>query len=232
MEGSPHSLAVIGGTGKQGFGLALRWALAGERIMLGSRDAERASRAADRLRGLAPEAIVSGAVNDEAARGAPVVVLTVPLAAQIATLKAIQSSLAPGVILIDTTVPLEAAVGGRISRILPLWDGSAAQQTARQLGPTVRVVAAFHSLGAENLHDLSRPLDSDVLVCGDDPEARAVAARLARKIPGANAIDFGPLDNARYAEHLAAMLIALNIRHKVKSSGVRFSGLPGGEETA
>lgn len=232
MERSPDPLAVIGGTGNQGFGLALRWALAGERIILGSRDAERANRAADRLRRLAPEAIVTGAVNEEAVRGAPVVVLTVALAARIATLKAIQSSLAPGVILIDTTVPLEAAVGGRISRVLPLWDGSAAQQTARQLGPAARVVAAFQSLSAEGLHDLSRPLDSDVLVSGDDPEARAVAARLPRKIPGVNPVDLGPLDNARYAEHLAATLIALNIRHKVKASGVRFSGLPGGEDTA
>ena len=152
--------------------------------------------------------------------------LTVPLAAQIAAVKAIKSNLSPNAILIDTTVPLEAAVGGRVSRILPLWDGSAAQQSARLLGTTARVVAAFHSLSADSLRDLSRPLDSDVLICGDDPEAREAAAELARKIPGVNPVDMGPLDNARYAEHLAATLIALNIRHKVKSSGVRFSGLP------
>lgn len=232
MDSNSQLIAVIGGTGNQGFGLALRWALAGEWIVLGSRDAERASQASERLRGLAREAIVTSAVNEEAVLGAPLVVLTVPLAAQTATLKAIKPNLAQGAILIDTTVPLEAAVGGRISRILPLWDGSAAQQSARLLGPAARVVAAFHSLSADRLHDLSRPLDSDVLVCGDDRDARAVVAGLARKIPGVNPIDLGPLDNARYSEHLAATLIALNIRHKVKSSGVRFSGLSGGEDTA
>ena len=130
-------------------------------------------------------------------------------------------------VVIDTTVPLERSVGGRLSHILPLWEGSAAQQTARYLPAGVRVTAALHSVSAISLQNLENPVKSDVLVVGDDREAREITGNWIRKISGARVIDAGPLENARYAEHLAALLISLNLRHKVDSSGVRFTGLPG-----
>jgi len=173
------------------------------------------------------EGDVSGHTNAEAVSEAGIVVLTVPLAAQIETLKAIRGGLAPGAIVVDTTVPLEIAIGGRVSRTLALWDGSAAQQAARLL-PGVPVVAAFHALSAEALGNLEHPLDCDTLICGDSAEAKAAVAELAAFIPGVRAIDAGPLDNARLLETTAALLISLNLRHKVKHSGLRITGLPAG----
>ncbi len=152
------------------------------------------------------------------------VVLTVPLAAQIEILKSIKGRLAPGAILVDATVPLEIAIGGRISRTITLWDGSAAQQAARLL-PGVPVVAAFHALSAEVLAQVDHPLDCDTLICGDSAEAKAAVMDLAALIPGVRAIDAGPLDNARLLENTAALLISLNLRHKVKHSGMRITGL-------
>jgi len=213
---------VVGGTGAEGGGLALRFARAGRRVRIGSRSVERAQEAARRMEG-----DVSGHTNAEAVSEAGIVVLTVPLAAQIETLKAIRGGLAPGAIVVDTTVPLEIAIGGRVSRTLALWDGSAAQQAARLL-PGVPVVAAFHALSAEALGNLEHPLDCDTLICGDSAEAKAAVAELAAFIPGVRAIDAGPLDNARLLETTAALLISLNLRHKVKHSGLRITGLPAG----
>jgi 8-hydroxy-5-deazaflavin:NADPH oxidoreductase len=152
-------------------------------------------------------------------------VLTVPLAAQIATLKSIRGSFRPSAILVDATVPLEIAIGGSVSRSLTLWAGSAAQQAARQAPPGVAVVGAFHTLSAELLAQLDQPIDSDVLICGDDARAKAVVAGLISLLPGARAIDCGPLENARLLESAATLLILLNIRHKVKHSGLRITGL-------
>ena len=225
-----RTLAIVGGTGAAGFGLALRWAQAGERIVIGSRSAQKASEAADRVRAACPAADIRGAENSEAVRGAGVVVLTLPLVAQIDTLKSILDALEPGVVVVDTTVPLERALGGRLSQLLPLWDGSAAERAQRSLRDRASVVAAFHSLSASSLADLQTPLHSDTLVCGNDPAARAVVAELAEKIPGVRAVDAGLLENARYAEAVAALLIALNLRHKVRSSGLRITGLPGAED--
>jgi 8-hydroxy-5-deazaflavin:NADPH oxidoreductase len=216
------SIAVVGGTGAEGSGLALRFARAGRRVRIGSRNAERAQQAAQRIGG-----DISGHTNADAVSDAGIVVLTVPLAAQIETLKAIKSSLAPDAILVDTTVPLEIAIGGRISRTVTLWDGSAAQQAARML-PGVPVVAAFHALSAEALAQVDHPLDCDTLICGDSAEAKAAVAELVALIPGVRAIDAGQMDNARLLENLAALLISLNLRHKVKHSGLRITGLPAG----
>jgi NADPH-dependent F420 reductase len=166
----------------------------------------------------------TGHTNTEAVADAGIVILTVPLAAQVETLKSIRGSIVPGAILIDATVPLEIAIGGRLSRILTLWDGSAAQQAAR-LVPGVPVVAAFHALSAEALTNLDHPLDCDALICGDSVEAKAAVTRLAEMIPGVRAIDAGPLENARLLESAAALLISLNLRHKVKESGIRITGL-------
>jgi 8-hydroxy-5-deazaflavin:NADPH oxidoreductase len=212
-------VAVVGGTGAEGSGLALRLAQAGARVRIGSRNQEKAQETATRI-----GAETTGHTNADAVTEAAIVVLTVPLSAQVETLKSIRGSFAPGAILVDTTVPLEIAIGGRISRTLTLWDGSAAQQAAR-LVPGVPVVAAFHALSAEALANLDHPLDSDALICGDSAEAKAAVTRLAAMIPGVRAIDAGPLDNARLLESAAALLISLNLRHKVKQSGMRITGL-------
>jgi NADPH-dependent F420 reductase len=212
-------VAVVGGTGAEGSGLALRFAQAGVPVRIGSRNLEKAQEAARRIGGN-----TTGHTNAEAVASAGIVVLTVPLSAQAETLKAIRGSIAPGAILVDATVPLEIAIGGRLSRTLTLWDGSAAQQAAR-LVPGVPVVAAFHALSAEALAKLDHPLDCDTLICGDSAEAKAAVTRLAETIPGVRAIDAGPLDNARLLENVAALLISLNLRHKVKESGIRITGL-------
>ncbi len=233
MEETQQTVAILGGTGAEGFGLALRWAQAGVRVVIGSRDAEKAAAAAQRVRDAvgvsrgvsSPPAQVSGAANPEAAAAAGIVVLTVPLAAQIATLKSVRERLRPGAIVVDTTVPLGVALGDRITHMVTLWAGSAAQQAAGYVPPHAAVVSAFHCLSAVALADLHHPVDCDVLICGDNPEAKEAVKQLVRKIPGAGAIDGGPLENSRLAEHAAALLIALNLRHKVKHSGLRITGI-------
>jgi NADPH-dependent F420 reductase len=220
-------IAVVGGTGAEGSGLALRFAKAGAEVRIGSRNPEKAVAAAQRIAAQAGGGEVSGHANPEAAVGAGIVVLTVPLSAQVEILKSIRNSFAAGAILVDATVPLEVAIGGRISRTVTLWDGSAAQQAARLAPEGVPVVAAFHGLSAEALMATDQPLDCDTLICGDSAEAKATVRELASLIPGVRAIDAGPLDNARLIEGAAALLISLNLRHKVKHSGLRITGLDG-----
>ncbi len=212
-------VAIVGGTGAEGSGLAARFAHAGLVVRIGSRNLERAQETARRI-----GSQTTGHTNADAVASAAIVVLTVPLSAQVETLKSIRGSIAPGAVLVDATVPLEVAIGGRVSRTLTLWDGSAAQQAAR-LVPGVPVVAAFHALSAEALAKLDNPLDCDALICGDSAEAKAAITELAAMIPGVRAIDAGPLDNARLLESAAALLISLNLRHKVKDSGMRITGL-------
>jgi NADPH-dependent F420 reductase len=225
------TVAILGGTGAEGFGLALRWAQAGVSLIIGSREAVKARAAVERLKEAIPAAAIEGAVNGEAAARAAVVVLTVPLVAQIPTIKAVREKLRPGTVFVDATVPVGAALGDRIARLVTPWPGSAAQQAAAYLPPGVPLVSALHTLSAVALADLAHPLDCDVLICGDDAAAKAVVSRLVERIAGPRAIDAGPLENARFAEHLAALLIALNIGHKVRHSGVRFTGLPVRPET-
>jgi len=218
----------VGGTGAEGGGLALRLAHAGTQVRIGSRAAEKANDAARRIAAATGAEGVTGHANAEAVRDAFMVILTVPLAAQIDILKSIRDGLQPGAILVDATVPLEVAIGGRVSRMVSLWDGSAAQQAARLAPKGVRVVSAFHSLSAEALAELDKPVDCDTLICGDDAEAKAAVREFAAMIPGVRGIDAGPLENARYLESAAALLIALNLRHKVKGSGMRITGLESG----
>jgi NADPH-dependent F420 reductase len=219
-----RTIAIIGGSGAEGTALALRFAKAGVRVLIGSRELMKAQEAAQRIEAVAGGDI-EGRTNPDAAAGADIVVLTVPLAAQAAIVKSIRDKLRPGAILVDATVPLEVAIGGRISRTVTLWDGSAAQQAARLVSDGVHVVAAFHGLSADALADLDRPVDCDVLVCGDNAEATATVRELARLIPGARAVDAGGLDSARYLESVAALLVSLNLRHKAKDAGIRITGL-------
>lgn len=214
------SIAILGGTGAEGSGLAARFAHAGVRVRIGSRDLAKAQNAAAGIGKCA-----EGYLNADALEGADVAILTVPVGAQISTLKAVRAKLRPGLVLVDATVPLENAIGGRLSHPLTLWAGSAGQQAARHVPEGVHVVSAFHSLSAELLSHLELPVDTDVLLCGDNAEAKAVVRELIALLPGARAIDAGPLENARLVENLAVLLISLNLRHKVKHSGVRITGL-------
>ncbi len=220
-----RAIAIVGGTGPEGFGLARRWAAAGETVLIGSRDAERAARSAEEIASLLPNARIEGRENAAAAAAADVVVLTVPFSAHAATLKKLKPAFRPGAVLIDTTVPLAATVGGRATRTLGVWQGSAAEQAAELVPRGVAVAAAFHSLSSELLKDDSR-VDCDVVVCSDDDNARRVAMELAEEIPGVRAIDGGPLEAARLTEQLTALLISVNLRYKVRAAGFRFTGLP------
>ena len=218
-------IAVIGGTGPAGMGLALRWARAGETIIIGSRDAQRAQIAASTIHLKAGnQANVTGMENSAACSAADILMLTVPFEGQATLLKQLKNSITPGSILIDATVPLASAVGGRASRPLGVWQGSAAQQAAELVPKGVSVVAAFHNLSAELLSG-DAPLDCDVVICSDDPDANQLTRELAAKIPGVRAIDGGKLENARIVEQITALLISLNIRHK-GHAGIRITGLP------
>jgi len=220
-------IAIIGGTGPAGMGLALRWARAGENIIIGSRDEHRGQQAAIAIQQKAgAHANVTGMENATACAAADILVLTVPFEGQAALLKQLKLSMTEGSILIDATVPLAASVGGRPSRPLGVWQGSAAQQAAELVPKGVSVVAAFHNLSADLLNG-DAPLDCDVIVCSDDPDAAQLTRELAAKIPGVRAIDGGKLENARLVEQITPLLIGLNIRHK-GHSGFRITGLPPG----
>src|SRR5947209_19113417 len=219
-----HTIAIVGGTGPEGSGLALRWARAGQRVILGSRDAERAREKAVELAAKTGNREITGAANAEAVAAAEIIVLTVPFTAQATTLKDLKSAFRAGAVLIDTTVPLASAIGGRATRVLGVWQGSAAQQAAELAPAGVKVAAAFQNIGAELLHSAAA-VECDVIVCSDDEQARGVAMELARLIPGARGVDGGKLENARTVEQITALLIALNMRHKVHSAGLRITGL-------
>ena len=220
-------IAVIGGTGQQGFGLALRWARAGRRVLIGSRQASKAVDAAKKITEIAGDAVkVEGMENAEAVSRTNLSVLTVPFAAQAPILKGLKGSFKPGHLLIDVTVPLESAVGGSSMHVMGVWAGSAAEQAALVAGSEVQVASAFHNIGAEELTDIDKPVDCDVIVCGDSPEAKEAVKELVGLIPNAGFVDGGPLANSRTVEALTPLLIGINIRNKARAVGIRITGLP------
>ena len=221
----PSHVTIVGATGDLGYGLALRLAAAGVPVTIGSRDAERAAEAAERVRAAVPNADVRGLANPEAAAAADVVVLSVPFASQASTLRSIAAALKPGTLLVDVTVPLAAAVGGRPTRTLIVPQGSAAQQAQELVPDGVVVVSGLHTVAAKHLADLEHPLDEDVLIAGDDRDAKARVAALVRRIPGLRPIDAGRLEMARITEQITALTIGINIRHKA-TAGIKLTGLP------
>jgi 8-hydroxy-5-deazaflavin:NADPH oxidoreductase len=222
-----RTIAMIGGTGPAGTGLALRWARAGDTVIIGSRDATRATQVSDEIRKRAGgTSHISGMENSAACAASDLLVLTVPFDSQAALLKQLKPAIRAGSILIDATVPLAASIGGRASRTIGVWQGSAAQQTAELVPKGVSVAAAFQNVSAEVLNSEAE-VDCDVIVCSDDPNATKVAMELASKISGVRAIDGGKLENARIVEQITALLIGLNIRHK-GHGGIRITGLPDG----
>ena len=164
--------------------------------------------------------------NEAACQATNLLMLAVPFEGQAAMLKQLKTVMQPGSVLIDATVPLAASVGGRPSRTLGVWQGSAAQQAAELVPKGVSLVAAFQNVSADVLNG-DQPVDCDVIICGDDPEATKLASSLAEKIPGIRAIDGGKLENARVLEQITALLIGINIRYKGHGAGLRLTGLPG-----
>lgn len=224
-EVAAEPIPIIGGTGALGAGLAMRWAQAGCPIVIGSRSAERAEGAATKLRSAVPGAEVEGLQNEEAAGRAEIVFLTVPFRAQSENLNNLRGALRPGQILVDCTVPLAAAVSGKATRSLGVWQGSAAQQAQEMVADGVTVVAALHSVSAPRLRDPDARLDEDILVCGDRREDKARVGRLIERIPGLRAVNAGALEMARIVEQLTPLLISVNARYKTHA-GIRITGLP------
>ena len=217
-----HRIGVLGGTGAEGGGLALRWAHAGHDVTIGSRSGEKAAAAAEILNRLLPgEGRIRGGTNDEVARSADIVVLTVPPQAQAATALEVRAHL-EGKILVDVTVPL---VPPRVD-VVQLPNGeSAVYALQRQLGAGVKVVSAFQNVSERHLKKLDHPIDCDVLVCADDVKARETVIGLARDI-GLKAFHAGALANSAAIEALTSVLIAINKRYKVPASGIRITGVP------
>lgn len=222
---STPSIPILGGTGALGYGLAVRWAAAGLDVVIGSREAERAEEAARKVGEAVAGASVQGFGNEEAASKGPIAFLTVPFRAQSETLNNLKGALEAGQTLVDCTVPLAAAVSGKATRSLGVWQGSAAQQAQEMVPEGVVVVSALHTVGAPTLSNLDADLDEDVLVCGDKKVDKAPVARLIERIEGLRAVNAGPLETARIAEQLTPLLISINVRYKAHA-GLKLTGLP------
>jgi 8-hydroxy-5-deazaflavin:NADPH oxidoreductase len=223
-------IPIIGGTGALGYGLARRWARAGQSVVIGSREASRAEEAAERVRAGVQGARVEGFQNAEAATKGPIVFLTVPFRAQSETLTNLKDALTDGQLLVDCTVPTAAAVSGRASRTLGVWQGSAAQQAAEMVPDGVTVISALHSVSAPKLSGPDE-LNEDILVCGDRRVDKRRVAILIEEIEGLRAVNAGILETARIVETLTPMLISINARYK-SHAGIRITDLPEGDPWA
>ena len=225
------TIAIIGGTGDEGFGLALRLAVAGEQIIIGSRAEERARKAADRARdilelgaGSGSRGEISGAGNEDAAAASDIVFVTVPYAGQAEIYKSISPALRSDALICDTTTPLATAVGRLPWQVVRPWEGSAAEQAKALLPKTVKLVSGFHTVSAEPLQALEHPLEGDVLLCGADAEAKARIGGLVEKIPNLRWVDAGVLSMARVIEPLTALMVSVNRNYGLKSTGVSLTG--------
>jgi len=217
-------IPIIGATGALGWGLAMRLAQAGQPVVIGSRSAERAEEAARRVRGAAPGADVAGLVNGEAAQRGPIVFLTVPFRAQAENVNNLREILRPEQILVDCTVPTAAAVGGKATRTVGVWQGSAAEQAQEMVPDGVTVIGALHTVSAKALGDPDAALDEDILVCGDRKADKARVAQIIEMVPGLRAVNAGALEMARIVEQLTSLLISINARYKALA-GIRVTGL-------
>jgi NADPH-dependent F420 reductase len=220
----PEPVSIIGASGALGFGLAVRLGRAGCEVTIGSRDSSRAEEAVERARQAVPEGIFAGCANDEAAAANEVVILCVPFRNQSETLNNLRDVLRPGQLVIDATAPLAAAVGGRATRMVGVWQGSAAQQAQEMVPDGVTVLSALHTVSAAALRDLGHALHEDVLLTGDRRADKLRAAQLLGAIDGLRCVDCGRLEMARVTESLTALLISVNVRYKTHA-GVRLTGL-------
>lgn len=221
-----ESIGIIGGTGEQGMGLALRWAAAGRRVRIGSRVKARAAEAAEKIRkALDRAAEIEALTNEEVVAASDIMLLAVPFQAQIATLAGLRAVFRAGQLLIDCTVPLETAIGGSLTRLMSVWEGSAAQLAAKHVPEGVSVAAAFQNIPAYALQHPRDSVECDVLVCADARENRERVRPWVEAIPGCRYVDGGRLENARIMESITALLIGINLRYKVRGAGIRFTGL-------
>ncbi len=221
----PEPVSIIGASGALGFGLALRLARAGCSVTVGSRDAQRAETSAGRAREAVPGSLVAGFSNEEAAARSELLILCVPFRNQSETLHNLRDVLRPGQLLVDCSVPLAAAVGGKAVRTLGVWQGSAAQQAQEMVPEGVTVVSALHTVSAASLRDLDHELDEDVLVCGDKRADKRRVAALVDTIDGLRCVDAGRLEMARIVESTTALMISVNARYKTRA-GVKITALP------
>ncbi len=217
-------VCIVGATGALGYGLALRLGREGVPIVIGSRDAGRAQEASARARAQVPAGAFSGLQNEAAVREAELVILSVPFRSQSETMTNLKNALREGQLLTDATVPLAAAVSGKATRTLGVWQGSAAQQAQEMAPDGVRVISAFHTVSAALLSDLEHDLDEDVLICGDKRADKERLAELVGRIPGLRAVDCGPLELARIVEQLTPLIISINVRNKTRA-GIKITGL-------
>jgi NADPH-dependent F420 reductase len=215
-------IAILGGTGKEGAGLGLRWARSGHDILIGSRDAVRAAGKAAELAARAPGLKARGLANRDAAAAAEIVVLALPAVGLGQTLPEVREG-CRGKVVVSTVVPLTFG-GPRL--FTPPPQGSSAEEAQEILGPEARVVAAFHHIAAHELSSAEHAIDCDLLLCGGDAEAKRAVAALGADL-GVRAVDVGPLSNAGPLEALTAVLATINRRYKLKNSGVRITGLEG-----
>jgi NADPH-dependent F420 reductase len=213
-------IGIVGGTGKEGTGLGMRWASAGHEVLIGSRDPERARARAAELAARVSGARVSGAGNTDVVRAADVVVLTVPANGLSATLPELREP-CRGKVVISTVVPLTFG-GGRL--FTPPPQGSAAEEAQEILGAEARVVGAFHHIAAHELEAGDHAVDCDLLLCGGDAPAKALVSELGTSM-GLRAVDVGPLTNAGALEGITAVLATINRRYKLKNSGIKITGL-------
>jgi hypothetical protein len=218
-------VTIIGASGALGFGLAVRLGAAGVEVTIGSRELTRAEEAAERARQLVPSGSFAGLENGPAAAANELVVLSVPFRSHSETLTNLKGSLRAGQLVLDATVPLAAAVSGKATRMLGVWQGSAAQQAQEMVPEGVSVVAGLHTVSAGLLSDLEHRLDEDVLICGERREEKARVAALIERIDGLRAVDCGRLEMARITESLTALLISINVRYKAQA-GFHVTGLP------
>jgi NADPH-dependent F420 reductase len=222
------SVAIIGGTGDEGFGLALRLVRAGEEVVIGSRSEERGAAAGAKASEIAGgDAEVRGASNEHAASSCDVVFVTVPYAGQAEIYRSISGAIRPDAVVCDTTTPLATAVGGRPWQVVTPWAGSAAEQARDLLPKGTRLVSGFHTVGAEPLQELDHPLEGDVLICGGDAEAKALVGGLVEKIPRLRWVDAGPLSMARIVERLTALMVQVNRTYGLRGAGIAVTGRDG-----
>jgi 8-hydroxy-5-deazaflavin:NADPH oxidoreductase len=219
-----NPVSIVGGTGALGFGLALRLGRAGVPIIIGSRDEHRAQESAEHAAKTVQNGQFTGRQNADAVQDTEIVILSVPFRSQSETLANLKHALKPDQLLIDATVPLAAAVSGKATRTIGVWQGSAAQQAQEMVPDGLRVVSAFHTVSAALLTDLDHVLDEDVLICGDRREDKAQVAELVNRIDGLRPVDCGPLELARIVEPLTALIISINVRNKVRA-GIKITGL-------
>lgn len=220
----PDKVSVVGGTGDLGFALATRWAQAGVAVTIGSREQGKADAAAEKLKGLVPDAKVTGMENAAAAAASPVVLVAVPFSGMVPIYKSIADSVSTDTVVIDSTVPVEASLGAKATHVFGVWEGSAAQLALAFMPKGTKMCAAFHTLSASAVGDLDSDLSGDVLVCGSK-DGKPLVKELVELLPGLRYVDAGPLENARIIEPITALLIGINHRYDTDRSGIAITGI-------